>query len=190
MGFEDLARDRVERCFEDFQRAGAKLVISSCPGCSSSLKHYADIRTRFGIEVQHISEFLDKNLDMSRLRKVETQGTVTYHDPCDLGREQGVFDQPRRLLKGAVEGPFKEMERSRSLSACCGSGSGVKSAFPELANAIALERIGMAEDSGADTMVTSCPWCVQSLRECQGERPKIEVIDLVDLLGRALKGGM
>jgi Fe-S oxidoreductase len=79
-----------------------------------------------------------------------------------------------------------EMSRTRELSACCGSGSGVRSAYPQLADAIASERIEMAIKAGADTLVTSCPWCVQSLAECQGTDQKIRVVDLTEVLEKAL----
>ncbi len=182
LGESDLAVTKLEECFEDFKRAGAKTVVTSCPGCSSALNHIPEIPQKYGIEVLHISKFLDRDIDRLSISKMPISGTMTYHDPCDLGRAQGIYEEPRRLLSKATGGNVVEMERTHEQSACCGSGSGVKSAFADLAAAIGLDRISMARAVGADTIVTSCPWCVQNLRDCQGDSVSVEVLDLVDLL--------
>ncbi len=187
LGATELARSKAESCFKDFAGAGAKTVVTSCPGCYSALDAHADLKAEYGVEIQHISQFLSDRLDRLDTKVVEDIGRVTYHDPCDLGREKGVFDEPRRLLEAALGSPACEMAYSGRDAACCGAGSGVKSGFPELALAIARERIEQAMSVGADTVVTSCPWCVQNLRECQGAHPDVDVIDLVELLSRSIE---
>lgn len=187
IGEEGLAREKAEACFADFEKAGARTVITSCPGCASALNHYADLPEKHGIEVLHIAQFLDRAPFTKSLGPAPVSGPVTYHDPCDLGRALGVYDEPRRLLSALVDGGFIEMERSGVHGACCGSGAGVRSAFPGLADAVSGDRIAMAEAAGARTVVTSCPWCVQSLRSCQGGTPRVEVLDLVELVHRSLK---
>jgi L-lactate dehydrogenase complex protein LldG len=190
LGEPDLARSKAEDCFKDFKRAGARTVVTSCPGCSSALNHYRDLPERYGVEVLHISRFLDSRIESLNLSGAGFPGgRLTYHDPCDLGREQGVYDEPRRLIARATGKDIVDMKRTREKSACCGSGSGVKSAFSELAAAIGEERVAMAKAAGAGTIVTACPWCVQNLRECQGDSPAVRVIDLVDLLDDCLDGG-
>lgn len=187
LGDVKLAREKAEACFADFKEAGARVVVTSCPGCASALNRHKDLIERSGVKVQHITQFLSERMDLSSLKRNHSDGTVTFHDPCDLGRELGVYDEPRRLLAAVTGAKVVEMERSRVESACCGSGSGVRSAFPELASSIASDRIEMAKAAGAKTIVTSCPWCVQSLRECQGKEGVVEVVDLVDLLAASLK---
>ena len=184
LGHEDLARERAEACFKDFKKAGARLVITSCPGCSSALSHFDDISRKSGIKIQHISQFLHEHLDRSLLTPIEGLGIVTYHDPCDLGREQGVYDEPRELLSAITR--LVEMGRSREGGDCCGSGSGVRSAFPELSSSIAKERVAAAKVVAAEVMVTACPWCVQSLRECQQGKNEVQVLDLVELLDKSM----
>jgi L-lactate utilization protein LutB len=184
LGHEDLAKGKAEECFKDFEKSGAKLVVTSCPGCSSALIHYGELSKKSGIRIQHISQFLHEHLDRSILSPVEGLGTITYHDPCDLGREQGVYEEPRDLLSAV--GRTVEMGRSRASSDCCGSGSGVRSAFPELSNAIAKMRIVAAKAVAADVLVTACPWCVQSLRECQQGKHEVQVLDLVELLDKSV----
>lgn len=189
LGEEALAREKVEQCFSDFSRAGAKAVVTSCPGCASALNHYADLVEKHRIQVLHISQFLDGRLTPSDLLPVRGLGTVAYHDPCDLGRGLGAYDPPRRLLESALESPPVEMGRTRATSACCGSGSGVKSAYSSLAAEIGRDRLQMAVEAGANTVVTACPWCVQNLRDCQGGREKVRVMDLLELLDSALSPG-
>ena len=186
LGEANLARNKAEECFEDFERAGARLVVTSCPGCASALNHFPDLLEKHEVKIQHISKFLDERLDKSRMSKVRPGVKATFHDPCDLGRELGEYDAPRSLVGATVQSRLLEMKRSRNTSSCCGSGSGVKSAYSELASAIGQDRVAMAKATGADLIVTSCPWCVQNLKECQGDKPAIEVIDLVDLLDESL----
>lgn len=187
IGEDKLAREKAEVCFADFAKAGARTVVTSCPGCASALNHFEDLPKKHGIEVLHVSQYLNRHVDGLVLEPHRMDGAVTFHDPCDLGRGLGVYDEPRRLLAAAVSSPVVEMDRSRERSSCCGSGAGVRSAFPELADAISMDRIMMAEAAGADILVTSCPWCVQSLRQCQGQEPRVEVMDLVELVHKALR---
>jgi L-lactate dehydrogenase complex protein LldG len=188
LGDDAFAREKAEACFKDFEKAGAKLIVTSCPGCSSALNHYEDIQQKYKIKVQHLAQFLDERIGSAYLSKVDALGQVAYHDPCDLGRESEVYDEPRRVLQAILGRDPVEMELSRNDSACCGSGSGVKSAFPELATAMAKNRVEMARAGGADAIVTCCPWCVQSLRDCQEDSGRLEVYDLTELAARALGG--
>jgi len=188
LGDEELSREKAEACFEDFKKAGAKLVVTSCPGCSSALNHFRELPERNGVKVQHLSQFLAERLDTASMTALGDIGPVTFHDPCDLGRAQGIYDEPRKLLSAALSSPVVEMARSRNNSACCGSGSGVKSAYSDLAKAIALDRIGMAKAAGAKVIVTSCPWCEQSLKECQGENAEVQVVDLAEIVERSQGG--
>ncbi len=189
IGEEDLARKKAEACFADFAKAGAKTVVTSCPGCASALNHYEGLSEDSGIEVLHVSQYLDRHMDALPVQVRRKLGKVTFHDPCDLGRELGAYDEPRRVISAVTGSPPVEMERTREHSSCCGSGAGVRSAFPALSDRISRDRVGMARAAGADVIVTSCPWCVQSLRNCQGEDGRMEVLDLVDLVHSALRKG-
>ena len=186
LGAFSIARDKAETCFRDFRNAGAKIVVTSCPGCSSALNHYPDLIEEYGIQVSHISQFLDGKLPHESLSPVRLECKVTYHDPCDLGRIQGIYEEPRHVLSQVLDASIVEMGRSRRNSSCCGSGGGVKSGFPSLSEAIGADRIDMAKSVGAELIVTSCPWCVQGLRDCQKSRTKVQVKDLVDVVHEAL----
>ncbi|MHA1362396.1 MAG: (Fe-S)-binding protein [Candidatus Freyarchaeota archaeon] len=102
---------------------------------------------------------------------------------------RGVFDPPRNILKSIPGIEFKEMERIREYSWCCGSGGGVKAAYPELASFAAGERIEEAKSTGAEALVTACPFCRINLRDAITERnEKIKLYDVVELTLQAMGG--
>jgi len=105
---------------------------------------------------------------------------VTYHDPCHLGRHMEEFDAPREVIKSFSN--LREMENIRENSRCCGSGGGVKSAFPEIAKSIAIERGEEAENTGCNVLVTSCPFCKLNL----DENSSLEVLDLSEFVLKRL----
>ena len=187
LGDDGLARQKAEECFAAFAAAGAEVVVTSCPGCYSALDMHDDLKAEHGVRVQHLSQWLDERTDDMQLKPVCSFGRVTYHDPCDLGRDRGVYEEPRRLIEAATRTELVEMERSRAESACCGAGSGVKSGFPDLSTAIARARIAQAKAAGADAIVTACPWCVQNLRECQAGASPMPIVDLSQILDEAIR---
>lgn len=187
LGDVGLARRKAEECFAAFAAAGAEVVVTSCPGCFSALDSHDDLKEKHGLRIQHLSQWLSERIESLDLGPATSFGKVTYHDPCDLGRDRGVFDEPRLLVKAAAGMAALEMPRSRLDSACCGAGSGVKSGFADLSAAIARRRVAQAREVGADTIVTACPWCVQNLRECQPRTSAIAVIDISELLDEATR---
>ncbi len=182
LGDERLSREKLEGCISDFKRAGARLVVTSCPGCASALSRDPALLKEAGLRVEHITRFLSGRIGSLKMKRTRDLGKVTYHDPCDLGRELGEYDAPRKLMAAALGPSFVEMERSGRTSECCGSGSGVRSAYPELAQAIAANRIAMVRAAGAEMVVTACPWCQQSLREAAGVGSGISVVDIAELV--------
>ncbi|MHB8894835.1 MAG: heterodisulfide reductase-related iron-sulfur binding cluster [Candidatus Geothermincolia bacterium] len=175
--FLEMARENISR----FEAAGLQKIVAACPGCLKALREYSEYFPEFDIEVAHISEVLADAITGGRLKLSAPESvTVTYHDPCHLGRGCGIYDEPRRVIE-AIEGvTLNEMERSREQSACCGAGGGVWTAFPELAREIGRKRAAMARASGAEIIVTSCPWCAQNLSQF------IEVKDLLDLVTESI----
>jgi len=117
---------------------------------------------------------------------------VTYHDPCHLGRHSDVYDAPRRILKAIPGLRLIEMKTSRELARCCGGGAGVKTVYPELSRKAALRSLKEAEETGAEALVTTCPFCVQTLKAAaESSGSKLEVVELSVLLDRLSvpKGG-
>ena len=156
---------------------GVKEVVFSCAGCYRMFKEEYPRFVDVPFKVRHMSELLaEKDLRLGKLDQ-----TVTYHDPCHLGRHSHVYDAPRQVIKKIPGVNFKEMPRSGETSRCCGGGGGVRSAFPELSGEIAARRVDEAQF--ADMLVTACPFCVNNLRmgkEKGGSKTK--VLDLVELV--------
>ena len=130
--------------------------------------------------LRHVEQLInDRKLPLNN----EFKHKVTYHDPCHLGRHSGVFDAPRNVIKKIKGVEFVEMERSRENSRCCGAGGGYKSQFNDFATNVAAERIRDAEATGAEILITCCPFCVLNLT--QGAKKigsKIKVMDLSQVL--------
>ena len=152
--FRKLARRNL-RMIED---AGATTVVFACPECCATFALvYTRLFGKLGFETVHITEFLAPYVAGGKLSFAERDSTVTYQDPCRLGRYLGVYDEPRALL-GAVPGlELREMPRTRSEAVCCGSSSWV--GCTRVNKSIQLERLREAAVTGADRLITACPKC-------------------------------
>ncbi len=187
-GLREQVRGMAERNIEMFEKAAPSMIVTSCAGCYKTLRQDYPRLGKMPAEVVHITTVVDGLLGSGRLvpsKRVE--GTVTFHDPCHLGRHNLLYEEPRRIL-GAIPGlKVVEMERNRAEARCCGAGGGVKTAFPELAGKVSSLRVGDAERTGADILTTSCPFCYQSLKatvDAQGSR--LRMTDLMELLRSSL----
>lgn len=184
--FEKLRKENEKR----IRGTGVETVVTACAGCYKTLRQdYPDLSE--DISIMHSSQFISELVDSGRLRFVRKNAKVTYHDPCHLGRHSEVYDPPRKALLSVPGLQLIEMKNSRQMSRCCGGGAGVKTAYPEIALKAAKKRILEAESTKADYLITTCPFCVQTLRAAAaelGSKLKIEELS-VFLLGLARKGG-
>lgn len=178
---------------------------------------YDRYNLRGNVEVLHISEYIDKLIKDGTLKpRRRVNLAVTYHDPCHLGRlgepwvhwegkkipgDRFVFDPPkpyRRGTNGVYEPPrdvikaisgirFTEMTRIKEYSWCCGAGGGVIESNPEFAVWTAKDRISEAISTGAEAIVTACPWCEKTLNEAVKESgSSLKVYDIVELMEKAI----
>ncbi|MEW6441461.1 MAG: (Fe-S)-binding protein [bacterium] len=166
---------------------GARTIVTACAGCYSTLKkeYGEDLEP----QVVHIVEFANGLVEQGRLKPTrEVRRKVTYHDPCHLGRYCGVYDAPRNILRSIPGLEFREMERIRDWAWCCAAGGGVRTAFPEeMANWAAGLRLEEARETGADTLVTACPFCEQNLGEAaKGGTSGLQVVDILKVLAEAV----
>ncbi len=165
----------ISKNLEQIKKIGAHTIITGCAGCYTTLRNdYPD-----GLKVLHVSEFLAERLSEMNLKRLDIK--VTYHDPCHLGRCNGVFDAPRKIITSICE--LKEMKTHHQQSRCCGAGGGVLKGYPDLSLALSKKRLEEIPE-GVDYLVTSCPLCRTNL---QRGGPKVEVIDILDLLEMAMK---
>jgi Fe-S oxidoreductase len=164
--FQELATANVE----ELNAAGVKKVLTSCPHCLKTLGHdYQEFG--FQAEVQHSAVFVEElTRDVTPIPGVPT-GTVTYHDPCYLGRYAQTVDEPRALLErtGAT---IAEPERTKTNPFCCGAGGGLLFEEHEAGTRISDERYRQLAATGADTVVMACPFCSIMLKGAQASADK------------------
>jgi Fe-S oxidoreductase len=170
-----------------FKKTGIKTIITSCAGCYRTLKiDYKSLLEGSGIEVLHTVEFLEKHIDKNGIKLKNLGIHATYHDPCHAGRHVGLYEPPRALLKRMAR--VTEMKTIKDSAKCCGAGGGVKKAFPKLAMEIGKSRIQEAEETGADYIVSICPFCYRNLADAIKDKgSKMQVRDLLELVEEALE---
>jgi heterodisulfide reductase subunit D len=188
-GISESAKGMVLRNIERFERASPSLIVTSCAGCFKTIRQDYPKYGKLPAPIVHVTDFVSDLLRSGRLSPVgRVDRTVSFHDPCHLGRHVGLYDQPRSILQSIPGVRLVEMERNRENARCCGAGGGVKTAFPELAGKISGLRVADAESVGCEVLSTSCPFCYQSLKSAIVScGSKMEMVDLMELLWRSLQ---
>tara|TARA_Y100000287_G_C14203653_1_gene346914 strand:- start:231 stop:1382 length:1152 start_codon:yes stop_codon:yes gene_type:complete len=166
------------------EASGIDTLVSSCAECFRTFARDYELE---GVKVMHTTEFLIENgFDMEM--KAENDLTVTYHDPCRLGRQMGIYEEPRELVAGVQGVELVEMEHHGEDAMCCGVSSMMS--CNENARALRVSRMEEIKNTGADMMITSCPKCVSHL-EClkfeDEEKYDIEILDVVSFLARQVE---
>ena len=166
------------------EKTKAKKVVFSCAGCYRAFHtDYQQELGKLGVELLHVSQLLDEILKKRSLTFNEKKRIITYHDPCHLGRHEKVYDEPRNMIKAVPGATLKEMDRITMNAWCCGAGGGVKSAFKDFALKTSEERIREAELTGADLLLSCCPFCKVNLKDgAESSNSKLEVKDLTEFL--------
>jgi Fe-S oxidoreductase len=185
-GYEAEARKLARRNFEIFKEEGITEIITSSPGCYKMfLQNYPELLPDWNITVQNVWKIiLDRLENKPRLIKYRAMETVTLQDSCYLGRYCGIYDEPRRILE-IIGYEIREMPDNRENSFCSGSCGGLPRTNPELAAAIARERILQAKRIGIKKMVVLSVDTYLLLKK-PAEEEGIQVIEISDALGLAL----
>ncbi len=175
---------------EAIMKKGAKKVLFACSGCFRAAK--VDWPRLLGkelpFEVVHITEFLADLIKQGKIKwEKSIDKTITYHDPCHLGRHVGVYDAPRYVLTHIPGVKFVEMERIKEFQRCCGAGGGVKAGIPDLADGVAQSRVKDALETKADILSSACPFCKRNLMDGRDSmKADIDVEDVIELVAQAL----
>jgi Fe-S oxidoreductase len=218
MGYRDEFTRFAQANVQAWARAGVKTVVTSCADGYHAFKR---LYPRLGsqVEVLHTVEFIARLIEEGKIAfRSEIPMTVTYHDPCHLGRQGepyvpwdgvekkiksqivvyepkrpryngawGVYDPPREILRSIPGLELVEMERIREYSWCCGAGGGVREAYPEFSAWTAAERIAEAKATGAEALVSACPWCERNFMDAISALGEpMQVYDIVELVQRAM----
>jgi Fe-S oxidoreductase len=218
MGYRKESSESAERLIDGWTKAGIQTVVTSCSDCYQAFKRRYPEKGS-GFKVLHTVELFDRLIKAGELRLTQRiPMTVTYHDPCHLGRQGephvpwdgtekkiknqivvyeppkprnngawGVYDPPRDVLKSVLGLELVEMERNREYAWCCGASGGVREAYPDFANWTAGERIQEAMATGADAIVSACPWCERSfIDSVKTTGDKIKVLDIAEIVRQAM----
>jgi Fe-S oxidoreductase len=185
MGEEGLFQFLVEENMEALKSCGFRQVITTDPHALNTLKK--DYPEHF--QVYHYSEFFLSMMEQGRLKPVKRlndRDVYTYHDPCYLGRHNGIYDQPRKVL-GLLPGlNLVEMKRSRDRSFCCGGGDiNLWHEIEQEEMRMAEKRLHMCREVGANVLVTACPFCLLNFEDAikaRGLKDELRVVDLMELL--------
>ncbi|MBY9015822.1 MAG: (Fe-S)-binding protein [Candidatus Lokiarchaeota archaeon] len=170
---------------EQIKNAGATKVITSCAGCYKTLtKDFERFGNDSEFEIYHSLELVKKLLDEKKIEfKSEYNKTVTYHDPCHLGRHMGIYELPREIYRQIPGLNLVEMKRNRNFAWCCGAGGGVKIGYPDWALEISKERLEEAKETGATVITSTCPFCKTNLSDASVHyNIDFQVLDLMEIL--------
>lgn len=188
LGVEDAFKDIATENTEMLNSLEVGKVLTSCSGCYSVMKNEYPKVARRNFEVVHVVEYLDQLITEGKLKPTKPVNLkITYHDPCHLGRYSGLYDAPRRILEAIPGIELIEMPRNREKAWCCGAGAGVKTTYPDFAAWIGEQRVEEAKATGAEALVTACPFCEGNLSDVvQATEAGLEVFDVTDLLLKSL----
>jgi len=188
MGFVDDAKEFIRHNVTQLKKLDIHTLLSGCASCYhiwkyDSLKELGD----YTLEVLHATEYLERLVKNGEIQLRAMDEVVTYHDPCDLGRNSGIYDTPRDIIKSIPGIRLVELQHRRENSLCCGGGGNLQSVDPEGAAAIARRRIEEIQQTGATIVVSSCQQCEQMLSAAISDSNlKVRVMDVSQLVLEAM----
>jgi Fe-S oxidoreductase len=182
-----LAQQNVETLTE----AKVTKIVASCPHCFNTLANeYPQLGLK-NVQVVHHTQLLADLVAGGKLTPVQPlDGTVTYHDPCYLGRHNRVFTPPREVLANASASGVTEMPRNQERSFCCGAGGARMWMEERIGKRINVERVEEALATGASTIAVGCPFCHTMINDGvtgKGANEQVEVVDVATVLLRSVK---
>jgi Fe-S oxidoreductase/nitrate reductase gamma subunit len=188
-GNEYLYQILAQTNIETFQRYNIKKILTTCPHCFSTLKNeYPQLG--FSSEVIHHTTFLWESLIKGQLKlKDNLAKTITYHDPCYLGRYSDIYQPPRDILRSLPSLVVREMKRSRADSLCCGAGGGWMWMDEKIGKRINIERLEDALASNCQGVATACPFCVTMFNDAikdKGLENDYQIWDIAELIADSI----
>jgi Fe-S oxidoreductase len=183
--YQVLAQGNVET----LQSYGVKKIVTACPHCMNTIKNeYPQFGGDF--EVVHHSQFIADLLRSGKITLEEgtDKKSITFHDPCYLGRYNDVYDAPREVV-GGLGVPVTEMRRSRNKSLCCGGGGGRALMEEKIGKKMSHNRLDDVLETGCGTLAAGCPFCITMFEDAigsTGSAEKVQVEDLAELVAARL----
>ena len=192
LGNEYLFQMQAMKNIELFKSHNVKKILVSCPHCLNTIKNeYPQFEGEF--EVIHHSQLIAELMKQGRIKAVPmSDGKIAYHDSCYLGRHNDIYDPPRQILNGILQAKPLEMERNRRNGFCCGAGGGRYWMEERIGERISEMRIDQVVETGADTVATACPYCLQMFEDAIKAREveeSLRALDVAELLAAQLDKG-
>jgi Fe-S oxidoreductase len=192
LGADKIFSELAIKNTELFMRTGVKKILTTSPHCLNTFRNNYD-GLKGSVASEHYTELLDRLVTAGRLRPIlEVASTVTYHDPCYLGRHNGIYEAPRRVLLSIPGLKLVEMPDNRERSLCCGGGGGGAWCDTPRSRRLDVLRVEQALGTGAEVIATACPYCTRMLNDAVrelGVQNKIAVRDLAELLVQSMAVG-
>jgi heterodisulfide reductase subunit D len=167
-------------------------LVATCASCYHTWQHLYPQYTKgngdWDFEVLHASEYLLRLIEEGRIKMTPLDWTVTYHDPCDLGRKNGVYEAPRSIIKSVPGMKLKEMANHHEDALCCGGGGDVAMMEPDAVEHMAERRLAQAVDTGAMAIISSCQQCKRTLLQAARKtKTRIRILDVTELIWQAME---
>jgi Fe-S oxidoreductase len=190
LGADGLFSELVRKNTELFLDSAAGKLLTTSPHCLNAFRnHYGGLKG--SVESDHYTTLLDRLIAESRLIPVhEVNATVTFHDPCYLGRYAGIYEAPRRILQRIPGVVLIEMAHNRDGGVCCGGGGGGLWNDSSNGERLGVRRVEEALGTGATIIATACPYCLRTLKatvEAIGVQERIAVRDVAELFWQSLR---
>ena len=183
-GLREHFEDLIEHNITAVRAKGAQTVVFACPSCYQMWReHYPR-----EFDIYHVTQYLNQLIAGDRLPLKKLDLTVTFHDPCDLGRGSREYDAPREVIRAIPGVKLVEMSHNRENCLCCGGGGNLEMIDSKLSGEIAKAKIDEAMETGAQAVVTACQQCVRVMNTyVRRNKIEFEVMDIVQLVQKALK---
>ena len=202
MGNEYLYQILAGQNIDTINGYGIKTILTTCPHCFNTMRNeYPQVAetadAEWNVEVLHYTEYVDQLIEEGRLSISDTispqsengssNSNITYHDSCYLGRHNGIYDQPRKIVNAVPGVGVTEMSQCRSRGFCCGAGGG-RMWMEESGNRVNHIRTDHFLETDSDTVAVSCPFCLQMFEEgisAKGQQDEKQARDLIEIVDEA-----
>lgn len=191
-GMKERVAELAHHNIEQAQAWAPQALVATCSSCYHTWRHlypeYNNGSSDLGFDVMHASEFLARLIEEGRVKMGDLPWVVTYHDPCDLGRKNGVYEAPRSIIRSIPGMELREMPNNREDTMCCGGGGDVAMMEADVTEHIAERRLAQAVDTGATAIISSCQQCKRTLLQAARQtKTRIRVLDVTELVWQAME---
>ena len=200
-GMKDRVAELARHNIEQAQAVAPQRLVATCASCYHTWRElYPEYATPgdgnlssnnngdFGFEVMHASELLAGLIEEDRIKMTELPWVVTYHDPCDLGRKNGIYEPPRAIIRSIPGIELREMPNNRENAICCGGGGDVAMMEADAVEHMAERRLAQAVETGAKAIISSCQQCKRTLLQAARKtKTRIRVLDVTELAWQAME---